>query len=85
MNVQTTKVLRISRQQSPTQVMIYQKQLETVEYFSYFDSMITNDARCIWEIKSWFGHILRRNCLLKHVIDEKMEGKICGGKKRKKT
>jgi hypothetical protein len=25
---------------------------------------------------NWIGHILRRNCLLKHVIEEKIEGKI---------
>jgi hypothetical protein len=24
----------------------------------------------------WIGHILRRNCLLKHVIEEKREGRI---------
>ena len=25
---------------------------------------------------NWTGHILRRNCLLKHVIEEKIEGEI---------
>jgi hypothetical protein len=25
---------------------------------------------------NWIGHILRRNCLLKHVIEVKMEGRI---------
>ena len=25
---------------------------------------------------NWIGHILRKNCLLKHVIDEKVEGRI---------
>jgi hypothetical protein len=25
---------------------------------------------------SWIGHILRRNCLLKHVIEGKVEGRI---------
>jgi hypothetical protein len=24
----------------------------------------------------WIGHILRRNCLLKHVIEGKLEGRI---------
>jgi len=32
--------------------MTDQKQLENVEYFSCLGSMITNDARCTWEIKS---------------------------------
>jgi hypothetical protein len=25
---------------------------------------------------NWIGHILRRNCLLKHVIEGKIEGKM---------
>jgi hypothetical protein len=33
-------------------IMIDQKQLENVEYFSYLGSMITSDARCTREIKS---------------------------------
>jgi hypothetical protein len=33
---------------------------------------------------NWTGHILRRNCLLKHVIEGEREG-ISDGKKRKKT
>jgi hypothetical protein len=52
MNVEKTKVMRISRQSSPIKIMIDQKQLENVEYFNYLGSMITNDARCTREIKS---------------------------------
>ena len=52
MNVERTKVLRISRQPSPTQTMIDQKQKDNVEYFNCLDSMITNDARCASEIIS---------------------------------
>jgi hypothetical protein len=44
--------MRISRQPYPIKIMIYQKQLENVEYFNYFGSMITNNARCTREIKS---------------------------------
>jgi hypothetical protein len=33
---------------------------------------------------NWIGHILRRNCLLKHVIEGKLEGRN-DGKTRKKT
>ena len=33
---------------------------------------------------NWIGHILRRNCLLKQVIEGKIEGRISDGKTRKK-
>jgi hypothetical protein len=33
---------------------------------------------------NWIGHILRRNCLQKHVTEGKVEGRICDGKTRKK-
>ena len=52
MNVEKTKVIRISRKPSPQEIMIDQKQPENVEYFNYVCSIITNDARCICEIKS---------------------------------
>jgi hypothetical protein len=35
---------------------------------------------------NWIGHILLRNCLLQHVIEGKIEGRIeVSGKTRKKT
>ena len=35
---------------------------------------------------NWIGHILRRNCLLKQVIEGKIRGEMDGDKKtRKKT
>jgi len=46
-----TKVMRISRQQFPAKIMIDQKQLENVESFKYFGSILTNDGRCTCEIK----------------------------------
>ena len=52
MHVETTKVLRISRQPSPIQIMIDQKHLENVEYSSYFGSMMINNGRYTCEIKS---------------------------------
>jgi hypothetical protein len=33
---------------------------------------------------NWIGHVLRRNCLLKHVAEEKIEERS-DGKTRKKT
>ena len=44
-NVEKTKVMRISRQPSPVTIMIDQKQLENVECFKYLSSMLTNDER----------------------------------------
>ena len=40
MNVEKTKVMRISRQPSPVTIMIDQKQLENVERFKYLDSVL---------------------------------------------
>jgi hypothetical protein len=50
MNVEKTKVIRISRQPSAVTIMIDQEQLENVECFKYLCSKLTNDGRC--EIKS---------------------------------
>ena len=52
MNVEKTKVMRISRQLSPVTIMIDQKQLENVECFKYLGSLLTNYGRCTREIKS---------------------------------
>jgi hypothetical protein len=51
-NLETTKVLRISRQPSPIQIMIDQKQLKNVEYSSYLGSVMINNVRCTCEIIS---------------------------------
>jgi hypothetical protein len=50
-NVDKTKVMRISRKPSPLYTMIDQKQVENVEYLNCLSSMTTNDARCTCEIK----------------------------------
>jgi len=52
MNVEKTKVMRISRQPSPVTIMIDQKQLENVECYEYLGSMLTIDGRFTREIKS---------------------------------
>ena len=51
MNVEKTKVMRISRQPFPVKIMIDQKQLENVESFRYLCSILTNDGICTCEIK----------------------------------
>jgi hypothetical protein len=50
-NVETTKVMKISRQSSSIQ-MIDQKQPKNVEYYNYLCNIITNDTRCTQEIIS---------------------------------
>ena len=52
MNLEKTKVMRISRQPSPVTIKIDQKQLENVKCFKYLGSMLTDDGRCTCEIKS---------------------------------
>jgi hypothetical protein len=52
---------------------------------------VKEERNIVYTIKrrkaNWIGHILRRNCLLKHVIEGKLEGRIemteRGGRKRK--
>ena len=50
-NVEETKVMRISRQPFPVKIMIDQKQLENVKSFKCLGSILTNDGRCTCEIK----------------------------------
>ena len=51
MNVEKTKVMRISWQPLPVKIITDQKQLENVELFKYLGSTLTNDGRCTCEIK----------------------------------
>ena len=51
-NVEKTKVIKLSRQPSPITITIDQKQLENVKCFKYLGSMLTEDGRCTCEIKS---------------------------------
>jgi hypothetical protein len=46
------RIMRISRQPFPVRILIDQQQLENVESFKYFGSILTNDGRCTCEIKS---------------------------------
>jgi hypothetical protein len=52
MNVEKTKVMRISRQPSSIQVMVDQNGPENAEFFNCSGSMITIGARWTCEIKS---------------------------------
>jgi len=46
MNWKESKVMGISRQQSPIQVMTDKKEPENVEYNNYSGSMVAKDASC---------------------------------------
>jgi hypothetical protein len=62
--------------------------LVTVEKISWTDHVrneevlhrVKEERNTVHTIKrrkaNWIGHILRRNCLLKHVIEGKLEGRI---------
>jgi hypothetical protein len=52
MNVDKTKVMRISSEPFPLQITIDQKLLQNVELFKYLGSVITNNVRCTCEIIS---------------------------------
>jgi len=51
MNVEKTKVIRISRQPFQVKIIIDQKQLENVESFKFLGSILTNDGKCTCEFK----------------------------------
>jgi hypothetical protein len=56
MNMDETKVIRMSRQPSPIHIMISETQLENVEYFRYLGNMVRNYVSCTREIKSRISH-----------------------------
>jgi hypothetical protein len=52
MNMEKSKVMRMSRQPSAIQIMRDQKQLENIGYLNQWDGMITTNERRTREIKS---------------------------------
>jgi hypothetical protein len=56
------------------------KQLENVEYFNCLGSMITNDARCTREIKSWIvmekAVFIRKKTLFTCKLDSNVRKKL---------
>ena len=64
MNVEKTKVMRISRQPYPVTIMIDQKQLENVECFKYLGSILTNDGNVHVKLPWKKLHSARRRLFL---------------------
>ena len=68
MNVEKTKVMRISGQPSPVTITIDQKQLENVKCLKYLGSKLTDGGTCTCEIKSRIAmqklHLARRRIFL---------------------
>jgi len=56
---------------------------------SWMDRAKTVEGKVLYTIKqrkaNWIGHILRRNCLLRHINGERWKKGRSDGKKRKKT
>jgi hypothetical protein len=69
-------------------LFIILKRWRIIEKFSWTDRVrneevlhrVKEERNIVHTIKrrkaKWIGHILRRNCLLKHVIEGKLEGRI---------
>ena len=79
MNVEQTKVMRISKQGSTVQIMSDQKHPENVEYFKYLVSMVTNDARCKREINSRIARVkaaFNREILFTSKLDLNLRKKL---------
>jgi hypothetical protein len=80
MNVEKTKVMRISRQPFPVKIMIDQKQLENVESFKYLCGILTNDGKCNSEIKSRIAmakaSFNRKMALFTMTLDLKLRTKL---------
>jgi hypothetical protein len=75
MNVEKTKVMRISRQWSPLLIMLDQQQLENVTYFNYLWSQTTNDSRASIDMpKAAFNKktllINKLDCHLRQKLEE---------------
>jgi hypothetical protein len=72
-NVEETKVMRISRQPSAIPSMIDQKQLVNAEYVKCLRSVITNDAKCTRKIKSRIAMAKAAFSRMKNVFTSKLD------------
>jgi hypothetical protein len=72
-----TDLKRFVRQPSPIQIIVDQNQLQNVEYFNYFGTMIRTDANCTREITSRIAlkkqHSTRRRSLFYHLTGLKFK------------
>jgi len=79
-NVEETKVMRISRQTIPVKIMIDQKQLENVQSFKYLGSILTNDGSYTCEIKPRIAManaaFNKKRALFTSILDLKLRKKL---------
>jgi tRNA(Ile2) C34 agmatinyltransferase TiaS len=82
-NVEKLNVIRLSKQQSPVQIVIGQKQLKNVKYFKCLCNVITNGARFSREIRSKNAmakqHLTRRRILPPSKLDLNLRKKLVKG------
>jgi hypothetical protein len=76
MNVENTKVMRISRQSFPVKIMVDQKQLENVKYFKHLGSILTNGGRCMYEIKCAKAAFNKKRALFTSTFDFELRKKL---------
>ena len=80
MNVEKTRVMRISRQPFAVKFTIDHKQLDNVESFKYLGSMLTNDGRCTCEIKPMIAMAKaafnKKRALFTSTLDIKLRKKL---------
>jgi hypothetical protein len=80
MNVEKTKVMRISRQPFPVKIIIDQKQLENVESFKYLGCILTNNGRCTCEFKCRIAMALaalnKKRALFTSILDMELRKKL---------
>jgi hypothetical protein len=80
MNVEKTKVMRISIQAVPVKIILDQKQLDNVEYFKYLSSILTNDGRCTCEITCMIAMVKaafnKKRALFTSTLDLEMRKKL---------
>jgi hypothetical protein len=80
MNLEKSKVMRISIQSFPVKIMTDQRQVENVGSFKYLGSILTNDGRCSGEMKCRIGMARdafnKKRALFTSILDLELRTKL---------